>query len=202
MKNKSCILATLTLFISVGCCGLKAQETRTVDGEYKGTHSTYYYTRAKNSNMITIWNMENKLFKEPMIYPKGKMVGPNYMLIDAQANIGNDPFAKRFPPFTLHAATVAARKVINEINKDAITQEKLEKFRAQEKSFVITYYFSPDGIIRELEFHKNIDDDIAINELEVLEREIKKRLRYVTENSDYKGGNYIKASSGWTIVLP
>lgn len=151
---------------------------------------------------MTIWNEKNKLFKEPMIYPKGKMVGPNYLLIDTRANVSGDPFSRRFLEESWSQAYEAGLKVMNEINSHAITPNKLKEFQDRHVSLGITYYFSPDGIIREIEFYKKQDVDITGEELEILEKEIKTRLMYVTQSADYKGGNYIKASSGWPFVLP
>ena len=201
MHTLLAIVPILVYCVSLSCYDLKAQEVRGIDGEYKGLKSTLYFFRSKNNKAITIWNKENKLFKEPMMYPKGKLIAPDYFLIDTRLNLGIDPFSKRFPTNALYEARKAAYKVMNEINQDVFGPKKLEKLRADSASIGITYYVAPNGLIKEIEFFKALHIDITPLELEGLESEIKRRLIYATENPGYKDGNYIKTSSGWSFYI-
>lgn len=187
----------LGLYLMIGCVMSKGQDSRIIEGKLEGKNSIFFYQLLNNT--VLIWNKKNELFKVPMYFPKvgGYPVMPNYQLIPITSNVVGDPFARRFPPYTLYNAHIAAYDVIKKINQAAIVSEKLEKFRMDSLSIFVTYYCSPDGTIQEVDFMKSPEDEITGPEFEILEKEIKTRLQYVTESKHFKEGNYIKLTSGW-----
>lgn len=199
MKKIHLTTIVFGLSLILGCVASKGQDDRIITGKIEGKNSIFFYQLFKENNTVLIWNRKNKLFKSPMYFPKigGYPVMPNYQLIPITSEVVGDPFARRFPPYALYNAHMAAYDVIKKINGAAIVAEKLERFHTDSLSIFVTYYCKPDGTIQEVDFMKSPKDEITGPEFEILEKEIETRLRYVTENKHFKEGNYIKLTSGW-----
>lgn len=166
---------------------------RKIDGTLSGASSVYNFQVNGEFKKKLIWNKSNTLYLDPMKMPKGDMTTPNYVLIPIDSNIGSDPFTKRFSSKVLLAANKKSFSTMNEISREAFGKS------SKLTGMVVTYYIAPDGKIQEVEFTTAAESQITGQQLEALEVGIKSKLRFVTENADFKSGNYVKLSAGWNI---
>jgi hypothetical protein len=159
----------LILYISFCLCSILACKAQSVEVKQKGNFVTYKTEifRSQLFNILQTHNAQNKLFNEKQILFNGLDLGSTFRPIYRFEK-------KERNQMMINLLEVLPKKRIEELLK--------------EESILTKIYLNGEGEILEIDFSLNRPTSITAKELELMEKNIKRKGKIEIMHDDFKGG--------------